>query len=129
MIVSSVEPHIATWRRDASHIVRETNRERLAASPQINQQFLPRMLEKNEGHVVTIASMAGKLGSNLLTDYWCVQRVSRRPGSVAPPHGQRCRGELGTRGAPWSRALRLDPRGVRSQNKSTDEVNQAAGSG
>ena len=37
---------------------------------QINNEFLPKMLEKNDGHIVTISSMAGKVGLNLLTDYW-----------------------------------------------------------
>ena len=31
--------------------------------------FLPKMIEKNHGHLVTIASMAGKFGSAGLCDY------------------------------------------------------------
>ena len=30
------------------------------------------MIDRNEGHVVTISSMAGKGGSHFLTDYWYV---------------------------------------------------------
>ncbi|XP_022108132.1 17-beta-hydroxysteroid dehydrogenase 13-like [Acanthaster planci] len=33
------------------------------------RNFLPGMLEANDGHIVTIASMAGKQGSHRLTDY------------------------------------------------------------
>ena len=31
--------------------------------------FLPQMIEKNHGHLVTVASMAGKFGSAGLCDY------------------------------------------------------------
>ena len=31
--------------------------------------FLPKMIEKNIGHIVTIASMAGKMGCAGLVDY------------------------------------------------------------
>ena len=33
------------------------------------RSFLPGMLEANDGHIVSIASMAGKQGSHRLTDY------------------------------------------------------------
>ncbi|KAJ8322333.1 hypothetical protein KUTeg_000804 [Tegillarca granosa] len=33
------------------------------------QEFLPAMLEKNKGHIVTIASMSAKSGTALLVDY------------------------------------------------------------
>jgi len=34
--------------------------------------FLPNMIEKNHGHLVTIASMAGKFGSAGLCHYFCL---------------------------------------------------------
>jgi all-trans-retinol dehydrogenase (NAD+) len=33
------------------------------------KSFLPDMLDKNDGHIVTIASMAGFFGSSALCDY------------------------------------------------------------
>ncbi|KAK3584390.1 hypothetical protein CHS0354_001725 [Potamilus streckersoni] len=33
------------------------------------REFLPSMLERNEGHIITVASMAGKAGSAYLVDY------------------------------------------------------------
>lgn len=36
---------------------------------QILKAFLPAMMEKNHGHIVTIASIAGLIGAYQLTDY------------------------------------------------------------
>jgi hypothetical protein len=36
-----------------------------------NQAFLPSMVEKNHGHVITIASTAGLVGVDGLADYCC----------------------------------------------------------
>lgn len=37
--------------------------------PQILKAFLPSMMEKNHGHIVSIASIAGIAGAYQLTDY------------------------------------------------------------
>ena len=34
------------------------------------REFLPAMIEKNSGHVINVASMAGKAGVAYLVDYW-----------------------------------------------------------
>ncbi|GBN79330.1 Short-chain dehydrogenase/reductase family 16C member 6 [Araneus ventricosus] len=34
------------------------------------RQFLPRMLDRGEGHIAAIASVAGILGCSYLVDYW-----------------------------------------------------------
>ena len=34
------------------------------------QEFLPAMKKHNSGHIVNIASIAGKLGIAIETDYW-----------------------------------------------------------
>lgn len=43
-------------------------------SSQTVREFLPHMLEQKKGHIVTIASMAGRAGAPLLTDYWWVEQ-------------------------------------------------------
>jgi all-trans-retinol dehydrogenase (NAD+) len=36
----------------------------------LTKALLPGMLERNYGHIVTVASMAGKVGVKGLVDYW-----------------------------------------------------------
>ena len=43
---------------------------------QVVKEFLPAMIDRNEGHIVTVSSMAGKGGSHFLTDYWYVPLFS-----------------------------------------------------
>lgn len=40
----------------------------------ITKAFLPAMLKANEGHIVTVASMAGMVGISKLVDY-CASKV------------------------------------------------------
>lgn len=60
-----VKPFLNLSERD----IRQTFEINSVAHFWVLQQFLPAMLERKDGHVVTIASMAGRGGVPLLTDY------------------------------------------------------------